>query len=219
MQLRQIPLEFLLGPLSRAPLASAAHYQRSEIVFSSAKLSQRHGSQSMSLTLFGPLLFSFALLSGRQRPFPLHRHYLSLSLSLSLSPSLRCRTHRFRGKEKYFPWLLWRDKLAAVAAAAAAARGKNGALPVRAGEKKRKKKRMMDSKTICRARARLRNQRPRPTRPRRRRRFGFGKDEESRCCSLSLSLSLFGAVKGVNFNPLPWVTESSAMMMLNIFNR
>ena len=84
MQLRQIPLEFLLGPLSRAPLASAAHYQRSEIVFSSAKLSQRHGSQSMSLTLFGPLLFSFALLSGRQRPFPLLRHYLSLSLSLSL---------------------------------------------------------------------------------------------------------------------------------------
>ena len=123
MQLRQIPLEFLLGPLSRAPLASAAHYQRSEIVFSSAKLSQRHGSQSMSLTLFGPLLFSFALLSGRQRPFPPPRH--SLSLSLSLSPSLRCRTHRFRGKEKYFPWLLWRDKLAA---AAVAARGKNGAL-------------------------------------------------------------------------------------------
>ena len=83
------------------------------------------------------------------------------------SPKLRCRTHRFRGKEKYFPWLLWRDKLAA---AAAAARGENGgALPGQGrregGRERREKKRMMDSKTICRARpfAPVRRQTDRPT--------------------------------------------------------
>ena len=82
----------------------------------------------MSLTLFGPLLISPYLLYSRggAAPLPPPPPPQLLPPPPPASPKLRCRTHRFRGKEKYFPWLLWRDKLAA----ATAARGENGgALP------------------------------------------------------------------------------------------
>ena len=130
----------------------------------------------MSLTLFWAiidlspyLLYStlvYSTLGHPAMPLPLPSAPQLLPLPTPASPKLRCRTHRFRGKEKYFLWLLWRDKLAA------ATRGENsGALPGQGrregGREGREKKRMMDSKTICRARAPSRPSVDRPTdRPR-----------------------------------------------------
>ena len=80
----------------------------------------------MSLTLFWAiidlspyLLYStlvYSTLGHPAMPLPLPSAPQLLPLPTPASPKLRCRTHRFRGKEKYFPWLLWRDKLAAAAA-------------------------------------------------------------------------------------------------------